>query len=144
MLFVCLFFHQKTIEEVHLVRVVALQCPGCRHAALSTLPAVALPQGISPWITRTQGACRLGRHSSMAPHNLDLSTHMVTRITSTITTITIQALCPLLWLSLSPAAPWRGPVPCLYPAQGSAPAPSTMTRYSGSVFNPLIYCLRTK
>lgn len=63
----------------------------------------------------------------MAPHSPDLNTRMVTLITSTITTITMQVLRPLLCLSLSPAVPWRGPVPCPYPAEGSAPAPSTMT-----------------
>lgn len=80
---------KMTAEEACLVRMEEWRCPGYPLVAPSTLLAVGHLQGTSPWGTPTQGACRLGRHSSLAP-----STPMVTRTTSTITTTPPRSLLP--------------------------------------------------
>ncbi|KAL0188301.1 hypothetical protein M9458_015400, partial [Cirrhinus mrigala] len=61
----------------------------------STPLAAGHLQGTSPWGTPTQGACRVGRHSSLVPSSL---APMVTRTTSTITT--------------TPPRPTAMPAPC--------------------------------
>lgn len=81
-------------EEACWVKMEVLRCLGYPLVALSTLRAVGRLQGTSLWGIPTQGACRVGRRSSPAPHNLAPSTPTPTRTTSTITTTPHQSLLP--------------------------------------------------
>lgn len=89
---------KMTAEEACRVRTEVWRCLGCPLVVPSTPLAAGHLQGTSPWGTPTQGACRVGQRSNPAPRNLAPSTptvtRMVTRTTSTITTMPPRSLLP--------------------------------------------------